>query len=85
MAYKYDRTQETSLNRPYFLATTLLLSSDACVQPAPTLTIHLKLQFTGGHPVAAGKLTSPVESALRDLASHTVPGYTIQVLEFKAQ
>jgi alpha-N-arabinofuranosidase len=27
----------------------------------------------------------PVESGLHDLASHTVPGYTIQVLEFKAQ
>ena len=27
----------------------------------------------------------PVESSLHDLASHTVPGYTIQVLEFKAQ
>jgi len=30
-------------------------------------------------------LIVPVESGLHDLASHTVPGYTIQVLELKAQ
>ncbi len=27
----------------------------------------------------------PVESGLHDLASHTVPGFTIEVLELKAQ
>ena len=30
-------------------------------------------------------LIVPVESSLHDLVSHTVPGYTIQVLELKAQ
>jgi alpha-N-arabinofuranosidase len=30
-------------------------------------------------------LIVPVESGLKDVASHTVPGYTIQVLELKAQ
>jgi hypothetical protein len=39
---------------------------------------------------ATNSITHPtavvaVESALSDLASHTVPGYTIQVLELKAQ
>ena len=35
--------------------------------------------------VTQPSLIVPVESSLHDLASHAVPGYTIQVLELKAQ
>jgi alpha-N-arabinofuranosidase len=40
---------------------------------------------TATNSITQPAVIMPVESSLHDLASHTVPGYTIQVLEFKAQ
>src|ERR1700733_5089700 len=60
MAYKYDRTQETSLNRPYFLATVLLLSSAAIAQSAPTLTIDLAQPKAKVSPQLYGLMTEEI-------------------------
>ena len=60
MAYKYDRTQETSLNRPYFLATALLLSTAAIAQTAPTLTIDLAQPKANVSPQLYGLMTEEI-------------------------
>src|SRR5580700_5087529 len=60
MAYKYDRTQETSLNRPYFLATVLLLSSAAIAQTAPILTIDLAQPKANVSPQLYGLMTEEI-------------------------
>src|ERR1700733_11992846 len=52
---------------------------------------HVKLISLSAKPTAATNSLPPpaaivpVESALHDVASHTVPGFTIEVLELKAQ
>src|SRR5580698_7053109 len=60
MGYKCDRTQETSLNRPYFLAAVLLLSSAAIAQPAPTLAIDLAQVKAKVSPQLYGLMTEEI-------------------------
>jgi hypothetical protein len=60
------------------LAAAPLLTSTAMAQAGAMLTIDVS-------QVTQPSLIVPVESSLHDLASHAVPGYTIQVLELKAQ
>jgi alpha-L-arabinofuranosidase len=52
--------QETSLNRPYFLAAVLLLSSAAIAQPAPTLTIDLAQPKAKVSPQLYGLMTEEI-------------------------
>jgi len=52
--------QETSLNRPYFLVTALLLSSAAIAQPAPTLTIDLAQPKAKVSPQLYGLMTEEI-------------------------
>ena len=52
--------QETFLNRPYFLATLLLLSSAAVAQPAPTLTIDLAQPKAKVSPQLYGLMTEEI-------------------------
>ena len=47
--------------------------------------ISLYRTFPSWRPLCSAPLAMPVESGLHDLAPHAVPGYTIHVLELKAQ